>query len=61
MQQLIEHHVQDFQLWIERTQISNFSLDELQGQRKSQPYRPARADRSAILATAGVEADATGS
>ena len=23
--QLIEHHVQDFQLWIERTQSSNFS------------------------------------
>jgi glutamyl-tRNA reductase len=22
--QLIEHHVQDFQLWIERTQSSNF-------------------------------------
>jgi hypothetical protein len=33
--QLIEHHVQDFQLCIERTQTSNFSLGELQGGAKA--------------------------
>ena len=33
--QLIEHHVRDFQLWIERTQTWNYSLDELQGGEKA--------------------------